>query len=483
MKEFELIRSVDQIRSMAREQRLEILQVVTESPLTATMVARALGQPVNQVHYHIRQLVKQGLVVEVEDAARQRKDERFYRAAARRFMVDPGLTDANDPSVQTVRQSVEVSALHARRRGLDLDLGRIARRVVADSLGLARNHRVLLVVTPLALDLAESLLVEIAAVGAESRVHLWSRNLVLQTLERHSPEALATIPFVHPATNRDLDAVIFVNSSIPQGAPPTPEQRETLPLLLSAISDWQTSLKERGVRYLEIALPHRGEFKGGWLTPEEAIDTYWRCLDADAQVLKVRGEAVRKLIGDGTVWRVFDPRGSSLEFAVQTESPHISDGIISVEDVSRGKPVDGLPAGQIAVLPIPASANGTVWSDYTFLGGRHFYDVQLDLREGRIVGARTREGDGVLLEGIRSETGDADLFSGVSIGLNPGGSVLTGRPSLDAIVSGVVTLTFGNNELDGGTVRSTLTLNLPSRSMSVSVDDAQIVTAGALAAG
>ena len=41
------------------------------------------------------------------------------------------------------------------------------------------------------------------------------------------------------------------------------------------------------------------------------------------------------------------------------------------------------------------------------------------------------------------------MLSGVSICLNSGGTGLTGRPELDSVLAGVVTLNSGNNELWG----------------------------------
>ncbi|MEZ4648624.1 MAG: helix-turn-helix domain-containing protein [Candidatus Eisenbacteria bacterium] len=480
MKDFEIIRSAEQLRSLAREQRLEILRHAAEEPMTATIVARRIGRPVNQIHYHVQQLLEQGLLEEVTDARRERKDERYYRAAARQFLVDPGMTGSDDPISLSFRQSVEVSALHARRRLLELDLSRIAQRLVSDALQVRKNDRVLVVFAPTALELVEALVVELEALGAEARTRIWSRNVILQTLDRHDPESLADHPFIHPGLSDGLDAVIFVMSSIPQGAPPSPEQRKKLPLLLDAVTQWQKSLVERGVRSLEIALPHRGEFEGGWMTPEEAIDTYWRSLDSDPGMLRQLGSALLEELRANTKWTLTDTRGSSLALDIEPESIHVGDGVVSQEDIEERKTADTLPAGVIASIPKIGCGTGTLWADYTYLAGRHYYDVRLDIEDGRIASLDARENGEELLASIRRESGDPDLLSCVSIGINPGGDGLTGRPSLDAIFSGVVNFTFGNNEVDGGSVRSTLTLNLPSSVMTLRAGDRIIVAEGVL---
>jgi len=481
MKDFQVIQSVDQLRSLAREQRLQILKSLIESPLTATMVAERIGSPVNKVHYHVQQLVKQSLVVGVADPPGAKRGERYYRAVARQFLVDPALTGSDDSVSRSLHESLEVSMLQWRRRKvLDLDLGRITRRIVVDCLHVEPDQKVLVMFAPTAIDLAETLLVELQAAGAETRTRVWSRNVILQTIDRHTPESLAGLSFSHPGQDRDLDAMVLVVSSIPQGEPPTPEQREKLPLLMDAVSEWQRSLRERRVRTVEIALPHRGEFEGGWTTPEEAIDVYWRCLDAPADSLRAIGDKLRRVIGDGQHWTVSDARGTALELEIQSGSVHANDGAISADDIANGLPDAVLPAGQLFGLPTAGSVSGSVWADYAYLAGRHYYDVRLDICHDRIVDAKAREGTESLVDGIRRETGDSDLLSGIGIGLNPGGRALTGKPSLDAILSGVVTICFGNNELEGGSVRSTLTLNLPSRSMTVTAGNRPLVTGGIL---
>ena len=74
-----------------------------------------------------------------------------------------------------------------------------------------------------------------------------------------------------------------------------------------------------------------------------------------------------------------------------------------------------------------------------------------------------------------------DPLSGVRFGLNPAGRGPTGMPVLDACLAGTVTLHFGNNELQGGDVRSTFDLTLPAGRMTVESGARQLVTAGTLA--
>ena len=70
----------------------------------------------------------------------------------------------------------------------------------------------------------------------------------------------------------------------------------------------------------------------------------------------------------------------------------------------------------------------------------------------------------------------------MGIGINPGAHTLSGKAVLDSRMEGTVTVMFGNNELIGGDVRSTLSMIRPSRSHTVRVDHDRIVEEGRLIA-
>ena len=77
---------------------------------------------------------------------------------------------------------------------------------------------------------------------------------------------------------------------MPQGGAPSEDQRRKLPLILEAVSRWQRDLRARRVPYVELDLPHRAAFEAGKLTPEEAIDVYWRCVRTAPRTLEGRAK-------------------------------------------------------------------------------------------------------------------------------------------------------------------------------------------------
>lgn len=481
MQDFLILRTIDQIRSIAHAERIKVIEATEEKALTATMIAAILGGPVNRVHYHVRQLLGQGLLEETEGAGRHRKAERFYRATARHFLVDPRLGCTDAEVAASVERSIESASLDWRRREiLDLDFGPIARRVVEDCLRVARGDRVLVAFVPAGFELAEALLVEATAAGAEAIPKIWSRNVVFRTLDRNDPESLEQLPFLHPAQDKDLAAVILITSSLTQGGPPNEEQRKKLPLVLTALDSWQQSLRERRVRYLEIRLPHRAEFEQGQNSPGDSIDMFWQCLDADYKSIHTRGSEMLKRVGEGRRVKLTCHAGTNLVFDLEPGSLHVSDGILSPEDIAAGFSSDGLPSGALSGLPTPEGAKGVLYSDYTFVAGTHFSEVRIVLENGKITELDAKNDVDKLRSLIAQESGTPGVFSGFVVGLNQGGSGLTGKPILDACFAGVVTAGFGNNTQAGGHVKSTLALNLPCRSLSAEVDGLLVVEDGTL---
>jgi leucyl aminopeptidase (aminopeptidase T) len=439
-----------------------------------------LGMTVSRTHYHLQRLLEQNLVRVVGRGRKRWKEEVYYSPTARHFLVHPRVGCGDADVATALERSVQAAFLDWRRREiLGVDLSQVARHVVLEALQVKAGEHVLLLFGPPSQELGEALLVELDALGARTAVRLWSRNLVLRTLDRHTPESLASLSFIPQELDAKLDAVIFLSSNVPEGAPPNEEQRSKLPHLLETVSRWNLSIRRRGIRYLEVALPHRGELEGGTVTPEEAIDLFWRSLTSNPEVIRSRGRAVLAGLRPGRALSITG-RGTELTLVVDPESAHLSDGVISKDDLKAGRTFETLPAGALAFLPDPARVNGVFAADYTFTGGRHYRRVRVRLRKGRIVEIQARSGTAELRNSLDAAAGDADLVAEFGIGLNEAGSGLTGKPVLDACLSGSVTLSFGNNELLGGNVRSTLNLVMPATGLTITADGTDLVDRGRL---
>ncbi len=81
------LESIEQMRAMADDLRLRILELLAHDAMTVTEVGRQLGVPTNKTHYHVRELERVGLVRQVETRERGGVLEKYFRAVARDFIV------------------------------------------------------------------------------------------------------------------------------------------------------------------------------------------------------------------------------------------------------------------------------------------------------------------------------------------------------------------------------------------------------------
>lgn len=158
-REYGTVAGVSALKALAHEGRLAILSELRDQPKTASDVARALGLPAQKVGYHIKQLLAANLVRFVASGRKRWKEERYYVAEAKHFLVDPSLACDDATVRQGLSAELEVRFQHARlAKTLERGLSRIARRVVSDTLALQAGSRLLILSGPFTLELADAIL-------------------------------------------------------------------------------------------------------------------------------------------------------------------------------------------------------------------------------------------------------------------------------------------------------------------------------------
>lgn len=483
VRDFEILNTLSSIKAIAHEERLAMLELLKGAPMTAFGVAKALGIPANQANYHLKVLEREGLASPAGLGKKRWKEERFYRARARAYLVDPSLGCEDREVARAVRGSMEAAFLDWRRtQVLNVDFDQIARRIVNQCLPVKAGDVVLVLFMPAGLELAEAVQVELRRIGAKPQPMLWSRRIAAALLEQHTAESFASYPFLDPTLDQALDAGLFISSNVPVGRPFPPEQLEKLPHLLAVVSRWHHSLRERRIPYIEITLPYRAEFESGLMSEEDGIDAFFRCLEADTALLAARARSIADAMRGAPALTIRGPRETELVVTCSLDRPHINDGIITEEDRRSGRTFKSLPAGTVSFLPQSEGTNGTLFLERMYVVGRHFREVTFSIASGRIVGLESPHDIEELRRLIASAAGEPERIAEVGIGVNPGAQTLSGKAVLDSRMEGTVTVMFGNNELIGGDVRSTLSMILPSRSHTVRVNGALIVEEGRLVA-
>jgi len=86
------ISDIKQLKALSHSCRVRILNCLTEKPMTAKQLADAFGEEPAKTSYHVKQLLKVGLV-ELKFTRQTQNGivEKYYQAIAREFHTDPGL--------------------------------------------------------------------------------------------------------------------------------------------------------------------------------------------------------------------------------------------------------------------------------------------------------------------------------------------------------------------------------------------------------
>jgi DNA-binding transcriptional ArsR family regulator len=94
-----------QIAALLHPLRQQILEQLKERSATPSEVARAIGQPANKVHYHVRILEKAGLVRLVETRQVGSVTETYFAPVANRITITSDLAE-NTPGNQQILKAL-----------------------------------------------------------------------------------------------------------------------------------------------------------------------------------------------------------------------------------------------------------------------------------------------------------------------------------------------------------------------------------------
>ncbi len=84
------IRDIRQLKALSHATRVRILATLTEKPMTAKQLADLFGEEPAKTSYHVKQLLKVGLVeLKFTRETQNGIVEKYYQAIAKEFQTDP----------------------------------------------------------------------------------------------------------------------------------------------------------------------------------------------------------------------------------------------------------------------------------------------------------------------------------------------------------------------------------------------------------
>ncbi|MBS1716116.1 MAG: helix-turn-helix domain-containing protein [Armatimonadetes bacterium] len=108
----EILPNLDQIQALGSETRLRLFHFFTEGELSEVEVAEKLGVPPKSLYYHIRILLKAGLIHQTGVRQHAKKPQALYRAVSDSVTLTPNWGDGKqrEASIRNYKAILRIAA-------------------------------------------------------------------------------------------------------------------------------------------------------------------------------------------------------------------------------------------------------------------------------------------------------------------------------------------------------------------------------------
>lgn len=254
-------------------------------------------------------------------------------------------------------------------------------------------------------------------------------------------------------------------------------------------SDASNAAIRRGVRMVEIGnglYPTDATARNYGLTKDALATLFWNGINVDYGKLQATGASVQSILKKGKVLRLTHPNGTDFTVRIEGSDVGVSDGVISAEDIAKGPPHTQvwLPAGEVYVVPIPASAEGKIVMDRVPFENGELVGATLTIKAGKLTAHSAKPGASYdRWKALYTEAaGKKDEFGYIDLGINPNVTIPSGSKLTTWVPAGTVSVGFGNNIWAGGSNDGSWFFAASMNGCTVAVDGETIVEAGVLKA-
>ncbi len=108
MKEVLVLSDLEQIKAISHPYRIEIVEAFEDLPATAKQIADRLGEPHAKVNYHIKTLLKVGILELVEEKIKLGIVEKYYLPSAKMFVIDKSILNSSENGnvIESINQAL-----------------------------------------------------------------------------------------------------------------------------------------------------------------------------------------------------------------------------------------------------------------------------------------------------------------------------------------------------------------------------------------
>lgn len=355
--------------------------------------------------------------------------------------------------------------------------GRVAARILEQSLGLRRGRSLLIEGWSHTLPIAEVFWLEARKRGIRPTLILEPERVFFRGQSLATPEEANATGGASLAALSGADAFLFLYG------PSDFLRFERIPRSRrAAIDRWARTWNQELYR-LRIPSVH---FLGADATAENArrygvsLTRWWDECNAgslvDPDLLRRTGQPVVSALRRGKLVRVDHPNGTHLEFELDGHAPVLQDGVVDARDLADGRVWTPMPSGLVVIPFDGGSAEGRFVANRPSQHLRgSIVSQQWTLRQGRLTGYHAKGGLGIFRGKYAGAGTERDRPSIFSIGLNP---AIRDLPFAEDQEKGVVTLYLGRNDDIGGGVRGSYREYALLRGATVAVDGDTILRSG-----
>lgn len=219
------------------------------------------------------------------------------------------------------------------------------------------------------------------------------------------------------------------------------------------------------------------------ISQTELSRIFWTAVNTDYTQLQSIGAQVTSKFAAGKTVKITAPNGTDLTLNVTQRPVFVSDGVVSSEDRYAGGPACQvwLPAGEVYVVPVPGSANGTFVADTFFFEGKLIEGLTFKFTNGKLT-TMTAKGDiTTLKQRYDAAPAGKEVFAALDIGINPAISTPSGSRMVTWMAAGTISVGVGGNTWAGGENKCPFDVFAHLLNGTLTIDGTPLVNQGKLA--
>jgi len=247
-------------------------------------------------------------------------------------------------------------------------------------------------------------------------------------------------------------------------------------------------LNSTPLRGMYVAYPLEADARTNGISFDTWAEMQWAAITADYPAISETGKALAVKLHGAQEVKITSPAGTDLTFSMGDHRVFVDDGIVTPDEAGSELFLErwtNLPSGLVFAAVNETSANGKVVVPTDRCQFKPMSDVRFEVRDGDIEGFEADENGSCFENAMAAYEGPATRLGSFSIGLNPKLKVLEDgdadyRPDEAA---GMVELSFGDNQLLGGSNKTTGGFGFSITNATVTVDGEVVVRDGELLVG